>query len=391
MDNYYNSVALAQELYDTGIHCSGTLRLVRGAPTVLKDVGQNPRLLPKGETLWRRKKDVFCILWNDVRLVPMITTSHEPIREEVTQRRKKQQHGRVHYEEVQVQRPTVIGHYNRHMGGVDLFDQLIQYYPFTRRSKRWTAKLNKYLLQLAFQNAYVLYLEYSTDRPKLSHSRFLEAAGDGLVNFNPNDWPSMTGPIPRAGDLPLDERADRDRTVNPPPARRRRLRDSEDTSEDEEMVDELAVPRSPLLILPPATPAATSTPAPAPQDVPAAAAPEDVPAAAPDAALPIPDPPGDERAATFRPSQRISDPVGRLHRGDRTLVNIAEAGGEAKQKRCRVCQKNGRRRDTRFMCRKCKVPLCRVDAECSRKYHSMAVYWSAPPRGTGRGATRRPQ
>ena len=151
---------------------------------------------------------------------------------------------------------------------------------------------------------------------------------------------------------------------------------------------------------PPATPAATSTPAPAPEDVPAAAAPEDVPAAAapedvpaaaPDAALPVPDPPGDERAATFRPSQRISDPVDRLHRGDHTLVNIAEAGGEAKQIRCRVCQKNGRRRDTRFMCRKRKVPLCRVDAECSRKYHSMAVYWSAPPRGTGRGATRRPQ
>ena len=121
MDNYYNSVALAQELYDAGIHCSGTLRLVRGAPTVLKDVSQNPRLLPKGETLWRRKKDVFYILWNDVRLVPMITTSHEPIREEVTQRRKKRQHGRVHYEEVQVQRPTVIGHYNRYIWGELIF------------------------------------------------------------------------------------------------------------------------------------------------------------------------------------------------------------------------------------------------------------------------------
>ena len=158
------------------------------------------------------------------------------------------------------------------------------------------------------------------------------------------------------------------------------------------MVDEPDVPRSPLLMPLPATPAATSTPAPVPQDVPAAAAPEeDVPATAPDAALPVPDPPGDERAATFRPSQRISDPVDRLHRGDHTLVNIAEAGGVAIQKKCRVCQKNGRRRDTRFMCRKCKVPLCRVDAECSRKYHSMAVYWSVPPRGTGRGATRRPQ
>ena len=231
----------------------------------------------------------------------------------------------------------------------------------------------------------MLYLEYSTDRPKLSHSRFLEAAGDGLVNFNTDDWPSMTGPIPRAGDLPLDERADRDRTINPRPARRHV---SDDTSEDEEMVDEPDVPRSPLLMPPPATPAATSTPAAAPQDVPAAA-PQDVPAAAPDADLPVPDPPGDERAATFRPSQRISDPVCHLHRGDHTLVNIA--GGGAKQKRCRVCHKNGRRRDTSFMCCKCQVPLCRVDAECSRKYHSMAVCWSAPPRGTVRGPTRRPQ
>ena len=188
----------------------------------------------------------------------------------------------------------------------------------------------------------------------------------------------MTGPIPRAGDLPLAERADRERTINPRPARRRRA--SEDTSEDKEMVDEPDVPRSPLLMPPPATPAATSTPA---------AAPQDVPAAAPDAALPVPDPLGDERAATFRPSQRLADPVCRLHRGDHSLVNIAEAGGGAKQKRCRVCHMNGRRRDTRFMCRKCQVPLCRVDAECSRKYHSMAVYWSAPPRGTVRGSSSR--
>ena len=227
----------------------------------------------------------------------------------------------------------------------------------------------------------------------------------------------MTGPIPRAGDLPLEQRADRDRTVNPLPARRRH-QDPSDSSEDEEMVDEPDVPRSPLLMPPPDTPVVISTPAPAPapQDVPApapapqdvpdhedvpAAAPDvpaaaphaapDVPAAAPDAALPVPDPPGDQRAATFRPSQRIADPVDRLHRGDHTLVNIAEAGGVAIQKRCRVCKRNGRRRDTRFMCRKCKVPLCRVDAECSRKYHSMAVYWSVPARGTGRGATRRPQ
>ena len=164
MDNYYNSMSLAQELYDAGIHISGTLRLVRGAPTVLKRLGQNPRPLPRGDSQWRHKADVFVICWKGVRLVPMITTSHEPITEDVVDKRKTRHQGRVTFEEVTVQRPTVIGHYNRHMGGVDLFDQLIQYYPFTRRSRRWTHKLMKYFLQLAIQNAYVLYC-YSTTPP----------------------------------------------------------------------------------------------------------------------------------------------------------------------------------------------------------------------------------
>ena len=63
MDNYYNSVSLAQELYDAGIHCSGTLWLVRGAPIVLQWLGQNPQQLARGHTVWRRKADVFVICW----------------------------------------------------------------------------------------------------------------------------------------------------------------------------------------------------------------------------------------------------------------------------------------------------------------------------------------
>ena len=127
MDNYYNSVSLAQELYDEGIHVSGTLRLVCGVPAVLQRLGQNPQQLVRGQFQWRRKGAVFVICWKGVRLVPMITTTHEPIAEDVVERRKTRRQGRVTYEEVTVQRPTVIGHYNRHMGGVDLFDQLVQY------------------------------------------------------------------------------------------------------------------------------------------------------------------------------------------------------------------------------------------------------------------------
>ncbi|XP_064108750.1 piggyBac transposable element-derived protein 5-like isoform X1 [Macrobrachium nipponense] len=214
MDNYYNSVSLAQELYEAGVHVSGTIRLVRGAPNVLKRFASQPQHLDRGETEWRRKGDVFIICWKGVRLVPMITTSYEPIQEEVVQRKKTRRQGRVTYEEFRVQRPTVIGHYNRHLGGVDLFDQLIQYYPFARRTRRWTQKLLKYLLQLALQNAYILYCGYNSDTQRLSHFQFLEVAGNALINFNPEEWPSNTAPLPRAPDLPLEDRADVARRAN---------------------------------------------------------------------------------------------------------------------------------------------------------------------------------
>ena len=265
MDNYYNSVSLAQELHDAGIHCSGTLQLVRGAPIVLQRLGQNPQQLAKGDTVWRRKADVFVICWKGVRLIPMITTSDEPMQEEVVQRKKTRRQGRVHYEEVRVQRPTVIGHYNRHMGGVDLFEQLIQYYPFARRTRRWTTKLHKYLIQLAVQNAYILYCGDTTDTTKLSHLKSLEVAGEALVNFKSEEWPSDGTHIARAPDLPLEERADYERMGRP---WRRRVWAPAVDSSDEEMVDEPDAPRSPLLM-------------PSPADVPAAApAPDAAPAAA---------------------------------------------------------------------------------------------------------------
>ena len=192
MDNYYNSVSLAQELFDGGIHVSGTLRLVRGAPAVLQQLGKNPQHMECGAIQWRHKGAVFVICWKGVRLVPMITTTHEPIVEDVRERRKTRRQGRVHYEEVTVQRPTVIGHCNRHMGGVDLFDQLVQYYPFTRRTRRWTHKLVKYLLQLATQNAYVLYCAYGEAERKLSHLQFMELVGNALVEFDDEEWHSRT-------------------------------------------------------------------------------------------------------------------------------------------------------------------------------------------------------
>ena len=53
MDNYYNSVSLAQELFDEGIHVSGTLWLVRGAAAVLQQLAKTPQHMKHGSIQWR--------------------------------------------------------------------------------------------------------------------------------------------------------------------------------------------------------------------------------------------------------------------------------------------------------------------------------------------------
>ena len=372
MDNYYNSVSLAQELCDEGIHVIGTLRLVRGAPAVLQRLGQNPQQVKRGEFQWRHKGAVFVICWKGVRLVPMITTTHEAIAEDVVERRKTRRQGRVTYEEVTVQRPTVIGHYNRHMGGVDLFDQLVQYYPFTRRTRRWTHKLVKYLLQLAIQNAYVLYCGYTDDRRKMLHLQFMELVGNALVDFKDEEWPSITEGIQRAPDLPVAERADTYRMARPRRQRAARPRPADSSSDEEDLDDPAPADDSPPEPDAPLSPAAAAADAPADPDVAAAAyalADPDVAAAADP---PVPDPPGDMPApAHGPPSRRVVDPLCRLRRGDHTLVHLE---GTAKQKRCRVCHLSGKR-ETPVLC----APPARCPSAGSVIAAVATILWKAQP------------
>ena len=63
MDNFYNSVGLTEELYQNGVHCSGTLRLARGAPKTIQRL--KVRGLDRGETVYMRKENTFVICWQD--------------------------------------------------------------------------------------------------------------------------------------------------------------------------------------------------------------------------------------------------------------------------------------------------------------------------------------
>ena len=64
--------------------------------------------------------------------------------------------------------------YNRNMGGVDLSDQVLQYYSTHRRTVRWYHTIFLHLVDIATTNAYLLYCDISASnkvRP-MSHKDF---------------------------------------------------------------------------------------------------------------------------------------------------------------------------------------------------------------------------
>ena len=196
---------LAEELYQQDTHVRGTLWLVRGAPKSVQKLASK-KVLRHGEMLFRRKENNFVICWQDVRLVSFITTGYDASTEEFIRRRRVRRRGRFAFEEETMQRPKVVRQYVNYMGGVDKFDQLINYYAVARRTYRWTQKTVFYMLQMALLNAYVLYRQYPPDRVKMPPRHFQEVGliGDCLMNYNEAHWLDSGHRIPRAESLPVD-------------------------------------------------------------------------------------------------------------------------------------------------------------------------------------------
>jgi len=146
MDNLYNSVQLCERLLDVKTHVCGTIRKNRGEPPIIRDAD-----LRIGETIMRHKGNVMVLAWRDKQTVKMVTTFHQNNMEriEVWQR--------GHQEKVAKQKPACIVEYNHEMNGVDKLDQNIVYYPFIRKSHKWTKKFVMYLFQISLFNAFVIY------------------------------------------------------------------------------------------------------------------------------------------------------------------------------------------------------------------------------------------
>ena len=179
-DNWFNSPQLLEELWSRETKGCGTARHRSGAPECMKKKKIAKALqMESGECYYRRKGPILVFKWQQKRTVYMITTNHTAV---MTCTGKKDR-----TTDEPIYKPKAIIEYTQHMGGVDLSDQLMNYYHFLRRGCKWWRKLWVHMFNMVILNAYVLNKTFGAQ--KLNHNQYRHYLATALLGVGTLDDP----------------------------------------------------------------------------------------------------------------------------------------------------------------------------------------------------------
>ena len=168
-DNFYTGVDLLNKLFSEATLATGTiLQSRRNFPPELKETSfEWNRGSERGDMRWTRIDDILCVQWKDKKLVTLMTTAykHSPNEHQLVNRMIKNKDGK--WEKTSIRRPTVVGHYNDGMGGVDLSDQLIGKYNLLKKTDKWWKTLFFHMIDIVVVNSHILYKTWITDNPNI--------------------------------------------------------------------------------------------------------------------------------------------------------------------------------------------------------------------------------
>lgn len=183
VDNFYTSPKLFTDLAGMKFGAWGTYRESRkGCPR-----GRGNALTKncdRGSIRWIREGPLVFVKWMDTREVSVCSTIHPAFSGETVQRRVKDGDGRWAVRNIPC--PTPVMAYNKLMGGVDLSDQLIQYYSAHRKTARWYKTILLHFLDTATTNAYILHREMNRVKKvqPTAHKDFMEELAGQLCGMD---------------------------------------------------------------------------------------------------------------------------------------------------------------------------------------------------------------
>lgn len=179
-DRFFDSLVLLTRLLAKKLFACGTLMANR--KHYPKDKLKDDNNLETGDFDSVMDGSISVTKWRDrgKKCVLMASNMHNPA--DLTSVSRTNKEGRKE----DIRCPKSIADYNKYMGGVHRFDQLLATYTVSWKSRRWWMKLFYYLLNAAIVNSYIVYRETAKKllKPKdiLTHLEFRSKLADELIN-----------------------------------------------------------------------------------------------------------------------------------------------------------------------------------------------------------------
>ncbi|XP_052453867.1 piggyBac transposable element-derived protein 4-like isoform X35 [Carassius gibelio] len=192
MDDFYTSPKLFTDLFTLKFGACGTYREQRkGFPKTATN--SLSRSSSRGSIRWIRDGPLVCVKWMDTQVVSVCSTIHAASTGGHVKRNIKAQHTKS------VPCPAPVTAYSQHMGGVDLPNQLLQYYAAQHKTMKWYRKVFLHFLDIAANNAFILHKELHGN---MTHKEFMEELIAELCGVSQKAAPKQSStehvPIPGA-------------------------------------------------------------------------------------------------------------------------------------------------------------------------------------------------
>lgn len=201
-DNYFTSLPLLTDLAESGIGATGTLRKNRIEQCPM----ENAKLLAKkerGALDYRhdRENKLLVVEWNDNNVVTLATNCDPVLPLGQTKRWSK-----AHKRFVYINQPNIVKVYNATMGGVDRADQNIGTYRTSIRMKKWWFPFFVQAIEIAVQNAWLLYRRTDADHLDLLAFRRRLVKVYLMLNAAPTPTarPTLQGTLKVPGEVRFD-------------------------------------------------------------------------------------------------------------------------------------------------------------------------------------------